>query len=365
MSKKAFIVFVAVLVGIVVPSFNNSVGAYSTTVRYSSPGSSYYELIVPLVMAPGETATVSAVGTWNSQTALEVTADENVTLICDENDDEIDLGIFFDGILEPGIDGSQTEASASISVEDIDSSVIGTWEGTFNYNVSLVEYITEHSGIIPEGGTYYVSATKNEPDVGDFSQATATYEAGDEFPATFNNGDVYVFGDYEYRYQCGYEGAWLNDYVGMNWGVTVRDHNKASYGNMLYSINGSPVNNLTGAFWGCKNLVKSPKLPPEGKYMVGTFWYCPNLKVAPVIPENASMLLNAFIGCSALEKAPTIPAGAEDIENIFAECISLSGSLEINGTHLSIYTNALKGTKISEITGTISDELKAEILATK
>ena len=86
MSKKAFIVFMAVLVGIVVPSFNNSVGAYSTTVRYSSPGSSYYELIVPLVMAPGETATVSAVGTWNSQTALEVTADENVTLICDALD---------------------------------------------------------------------------------------------------------------------------------------------------------------------------------------------------------------------------------------------------------------------------------------
>ena len=52
----------------------------STTVRYSSPGSSYYELVVPMVMAPGDTATVSAVGTWDSGYALGVTSDETVTL---------------------------------------------------------------------------------------------------------------------------------------------------------------------------------------------------------------------------------------------------------------------------------------------
>lgn len=368
MCKKSFVILMAVLVGFVIPSINNSAGAYSTTVRYSSPGSSYYELVVPMVMAPGETATVSAVGTWDSDSALEVSADETVTLICEEDSDEMDLAIFFDGIFEFGNDGEETNASEAISVESIDSNVIGTWEGTFNYNVSLVDNAvsrTEHSGTIPEGGIYYVSATKNETALGDYSQATAIYEAGDNFPDVINNGDVYVFGDYEYRYQCGYEGDWLNDYVSLNWGVTVRDRSKTSYGNILHSINGSPVNNLTGIFWECKNLVKSPQLPPEGKYMVGSFWHCSSMKEAPVIPENASFLLNTFYYCIALEKAPTIPSGAEDIENIFYGCSSLSGSVEINGEHLSVYTNALKGTNITEITGTISDELKANILATK
>jgi len=368
MCKKSFVILLAVLVGVVIPSINNSAGAYSTTVRYSSPGSSYYELVVPMVMAPGETATVSAVGTWDSDSALEVTADEMVTLICEEDSDEMDLAIFFDGIFEFGNEGEETNVSEAISVESIDSNVIGTWEGTFNYNVSLVDNAvsrTDHSGTIPEGGIYYVSATKNETALGDYSQATAIYEAGDNFPDVINNGDVYVFGDYEYRYQCGYEGNWLNDYVSLNWGVTVRDRTKTSYENMLFSINGKPVDNLVGAFYECSALEKSPQLPPDGKSLVLTFWRCTNLTEAPVIPNGVNSLLCTFYSCSSLKRAPVIPAAVEDLEDSFNGCTSMSGTIEINSTYLMSYHNALKNTQITEVTGTVSDELKANILATK
>ena len=84
-----------------------------------------------------------------------------------------------------------------------------------------------------------------------------------------------------------------------------------------------------------------------------------------MIPENVSMLLNAFYSCTTIEKAPTIPRGAEDIENIFSGCSSMRGTLEVNATNLMVCTNALKGTNITEITGTASDEIKAQILATK
>ena len=370
MCKKSFVILMAVLVGFVIPSINNSAGAYSTTVRYSSPGSSYYELVVPMVMAPGETATVSAVGTWDSDSALEVSADETVTLICEEDSDEMDLAIFFDGIFEIGNDGEETNASEAISVESIDSNVIGTWEGTFDYNVALIENAVsqiEHSGIIPEGGMYYVSATPGEgvENRGDYSKATAVYEPGDAFPAEINSGDIYVFGDYEYRYQCGYEGEWYNDYRNSKWGVSVVDDSKTSYGKILHRINGQAVDNLTGIFYGCSKMEKSPALPPEGILMVCSFSGCTALKEAPEIPENVSMLLNAFAYCSSLEKAPTIPTAAENLDNAFEGCTSLSGSIEINSVYIMSYMQMLKGTNISEVTGTISDEYKTKILATK
>lgn len=45
---------------------------------------------------------------------------------------------------------------------------------------------------------YYVGVTSTT--IGDYTGATAVYEAGDAFPETVSDGDVYVYGDYEYRY---------------------------------------------------------------------------------------------------------------------------------------------------------------------
>lgn len=50
--------------------------------------------------------------------------DKSVTLICEENSEEINLGISFSGIFEFGNDGSEPNVATDISVEDIDISII-------------------------------------------------------------------------------------------------------------------------------------------------------------------------------------------------------------------------------------------------
>ena len=127
MSKKILSALLAVLIVIAIPLFNDTANAYSTIVRYTSPGSSYYELSVPLIMEPGETATVSATGTWDSQTILKVTADGTVTLQSDVSTDEIVLNVLFGGINKFGNDSTETNVSTEISIEEIDECCFPWW----------------------------------------------------------------------------------------------------------------------------------------------------------------------------------------------------------------------------------------------
>ena len=387
MNKKICSILMAVLLIFSTPLFSYTSLAASTTVRYISNPDSYYELSVPAVMAPGDYATITVTGRWDSSKQISVTSDESVTLANDTDDEEITLSIYFEGILEAGSGSSEVSTSKELHIEDIGDVPFGTWEGTFEY---AVDFLEEHSGIIPEGGIYYVSATQSEGEgnVGDYSIAEAIYEAGDKFPDEPQNGDVYLYGDYEYRYQCGFEGSWFNDYTAFEWGVTVKDSSKTSYSPMLSSINGKDVNNLAGAYWCCVNMEKSPKLPKTAKSISLAFYYCSALKEPPVIPENVTSVCRTFDNCIRLTEAPSLPLSVENIDQAFLDCISLvnspvihenitrmeeafcgctslSGAIEINATNLSVYVNALSGTNITEITGSISDELKAEILATK
>lgn len=369
MNKKVLSILMVMLISLCTPLFDYSAGAYSTIVRYTSPGSSYYELSVPLVMAPGETATVSAMGTWDSQTILKVTADGTVTLQSDVNTDEIVLNVLFGGINKFGNDSTETNVSTEISIEEIDDSVTGTWEGIFVYYVDLFSGTineTEHSGIIPDGGTYYVSATDSMGSIleGEYWQATAVYEAGEKFPDEINIGDTYVYGDYEYRYQCGYESGWYNNYTSSNWGVRVVDSTKTSFGNMLSYINGKPVDTLRGTFQECEFLVTSPQLSTEAKNMANAFNHCINLVEPPVIPNKVTTINYAFYYCEKLASAPVIPESVNDIGLAFYGCFSMSGTIEINSADLTYYAGALHNTQITAITGSISDDLKTQLLAT-
>lgn len=393
MNKKICSILMAALLIFSVPLFSCSAEALRTTVRYESRGTSYYEVNVPLEMVPGETAIVSAVGNWGSQEVLNVTADAVVTLLSYEHpDDMIDLTIEFDGIHKYGSNENETNVSQEISVEDISDPGYGLWEGTFDYYVEMTvnDDFEEHSGVIPEGGTYYVSAT-DEGGVyprGDYSGAEMIYESGEAFPEEVKPGDVYVYGDYEYRYQCAYEDIWYTDYTDYNWGVSVWDETKSSYGKMLTSINGKVVDNLIGVYTQCNNMEISPPLPHTAKNMMFAYIYCHSLKEAPVIPDGVTIMTSTFDNCDSLEVAPSIPLSVTDIagcfiacsnltvppvihENIlyaydtFSACYALSGTLEINAVNLIDYGDMLLDTNITEITGSISDELKAAILATK
>ena len=133
MNKKICSLLMVVLLIFSMPLFSCSAETLSTTVKYESRGTSYYEVNVPLEMVPGETAIVSAVGNWGSQEALNVTADIVVTLLSDEHpNDKIDLTIKFDGIHKYGSDDNETNVSQEISVENISGAGNGLWEGTFD-----------------------------------------------------------------------------------------------------------------------------------------------------------------------------------------------------------------------------------------
>ncbi|MBE5822154.1 MAG: hypothetical protein E7311_06195 [Clostridiales bacterium] len=286
-----------------------------------------------------------------------------------------------------------------------------------------------HNGIIPEGGKYYVKVPRNEvvdmygSDVeiyalSNYTGAEAEYTAGDEFPIP-QIGDVYVYGDYEYRYNMYY--SFDNIYPQMNswgersdlngWGVRVLDNTKSSYGTILTTINNKNIVSADSIFANCANLIESPTLPsyvesmaysynncislevapsipsgvtsmlltffsctslevaPEIPYgvtnMMQTFCECTALKVAPEIPSSVTALPITFGNCTSLVQAPVIPESIVDMNNAFANCTSLTGTIEINA-NLNIndemsYSAALEGTKITWITGSISDELKQKI----
>ncbi len=175
----------------------------------------------------------------------------------------------------------------------------------------VVEYIGENApagNIIPEGGTYYVMATGDDGGtyVGDYSLATATYTAGDEFPETVNDGDVYVYGDYEYRYNYGYDsGEWWHCPED-GWCAAVLDNGKSSYEDMLQSINGKDVT-----------------------LAIGTYRWCTKLIYSPTIPETIENMNCAFVGCSSLSE------------------------VEINATNLTYYNDCfLDTTQPIVLTGT-------------
>ena len=208
-----------------------------------------------------------------------------------------------------------------------------------------------HEGVIPEGGTYYVGVTATS--LRDYSGATETYSAGQEFPATVNDGDVYVYGDYEYRYNRstnGY-GSW-NTYTSQNgWGVNVLDKTKTTCGEILTSINNANVVSLENTFYNFTNLTVAPAIPNNVTNMSYTFRGCTGLTdvsdlIIPnsvtvmsytfadctgltdisdlIIPSSLTKMWYTFKGCTGLTEAPVIPNSVTNMNGTFNCCTSLT-----------------------------------------
>lgn len=203
---------------------------------------------------------------------------------------------------------------------------------------------------VPDGGTYYVGVTSTK--TGDYSGATATYTTGQEFPETVTSGDVYVYGDYEYRYNKFYAKSntgeyWNSSSTQNGWGVRAKRTSQTSYGTILESINGQPVNRLNytflscsiidasninipkevtslyHTFMGCKNLTTVVAIPNNVTQMVNTFYNCDSLTTV-ILPENVTNISGTFKYCDSLKVAPTIPNSVENMTGTFYECISLT-----------------------------------------
>ena len=282
--------------------------------------------------------------------------------------------------------------------------IIKNKKGALVFNTKSLK----HEGVIPKGGVYYVGVTSDT--VGDYTGATATYNAGNSFPETINVGDVYVYGDYEYRYKkVKTSSSWSNS-SNEGWGVAVIETTKEEYGEILESINKIDITSLSCAFYNCKSLIKAPVIPSGVTNMQYTFYNCGALTKAPVIPSGVTSLYSTFSNCSSLKtyeesededgdfsnyilpsgltsiystfynctsltkapiipsrirsmektfsncskltKAPVIPSGVTNMQYTFQGCSALTGIVEINADPTS-YSSCFNGTsKPITLTGT-------------
>lgn len=196
--------------------------------------------------------------------------------------------------------------------------------------------------IIPNGGIYTIAST-GEVRVGDGVSV---------FPETTETGDIYVYGDYEYRYGYSYyfedyegEGSWISSISGnlfkdgekIGWGVAVRDNSKSSYGEILGYINYQPVNSLSFTFYKCKNMATAPEIPDTTVTLYHAF-DSSGVRVAPKIPNSVKYMWCAFRECKSLKTASAIPAYVKQLGYCFIGCSSLTGDIEIN-------TNSLETTE--------------------
>ena len=188
-----------------------------------------------------------------------------------------------------------------------------------------------HSGIIPEGGTYYVGGTVPTRDttlasgIGDYSTATAIYTAGSKFP-TPQIGDVYVYGDFEYRYGFEFLNMWKwlkiesEDIDG--WSVRLIDKTKNSPGVILTSIANMNVTNFHCAF-SMSDIINVPQIPETAKIMTLAFYSCPELTISPTIPKSVTDWDRLFYGCSSLTEISNIPNTVTSLYSAFSDCVSL------------------------------------------
>lgn len=241
---------------------------------------------------------------------------------------------------------------------------------------------------VATGGTYYVGVTSLY--LGDYTGYTAVYSEGDKLP-TPQDGDVYVLGDYEYRYNMGFEDRdyhkWFpkselevmassrsNEqnvlYMASGWGVRVLE-NKSTYGDMVSKINGKGVTMLCYTF--SKTYIKqAPKLSTNAVNLYSCFFMANSLSSAPDFTEcrQITCMRSTFTGCAALTdgasiqlpssvynlycafnasgltSAPVIPENVSVMRCMFMDCRKLEGLVVINAKKLTdmggIFTNTTK-----------------------
>ena len=198
--------------------------------------------------------------------------------------------------------------------------------------VHYIEYGEKviHSAKIPTGGTYYRGVTNNTP--GNYSGATQTFSSGQNIgpgAITPQYGDVYVYGDYEYRYNrtATSDHYWnsSNNNLG-GWGVIVLNRSKVSYGQVLWEIADKPIISINFAFGDADNLARAPEVPPSVTSMYRAFNHCDEMLTAPKIPEGVTSTHGCFSDCYELREPSNIPStvrGTDGMSYMFYDCVAM------------------------------------------
>lgn len=213
-------------------------------------------------------------------------------------------------------------------------------------------------------------------------------------------GDVYVYEDYEYRYNQYYNGDGITDFWSSNnsqngWGVRCIN-NVADPGPILESINGEPITNMYKTFYRRTALTTAPTIPSSVINMGHTFQGCYNLstydgnsdsrgdfsgyvipygvtnmtgtfndtglKIAPKIPNSVVNMNRTFYSCDELTTASAIPNSVTNINGTYSWCTGLTGTITID-VNPTYWTECLYKTNITAVVG--STTMADDIMLTK
>lgn len=168
------------------------------------------------------------------------------------------------------------------------------------------------------------------PEGGKYTQADGTVLlAGDAFPSTVTTGDLYEYGDYEYKYnQYYWSGEYHTDEELCGWNVKVNANvfteqqkmTKQTFGSILKEVNGKPITSMGSTYENCRNLGVSPEIPETVTMMMGTYSQCVSLGATPVLPSNLIYLECTFVDCINLPEAPKIPSSVKFMAMAFSNC---------------------------------------------
>ena len=180
------------------------------------------------------------------------------------------------------------------------------------------------------------------PEGGKYTAADGTvYGPDDEMPEVVTAGDKYTYGDYKYTYYVEHFNLGTGWHVELNLEVTTKS--KTSYGSILESINGKPINSVWGTFYQCTSLVVAPAIPKDVKLMYNTFGICSRLTTAPIIPEGVTNIGNAFYSCGNLVTYANstdpdgdfsgyiIPNSVSNMNQAFSGCSNLTIAPDMSG----------------------------------
>lgn len=171
---------------------------------------------------------------------------------------------------------------------------------------------------------------------------------GASFPAVFQDKDIFLYGDYAYRYGRDYDDnivadgwsavvAVVNDAEGIN-NTTFPEfafNDKSTFDNaglICESINGKEIKSLYRLFNECpalRTFANGFQIPSDVTVVTGIFRSCSSLEELPAgftIPDNVTAVDSMFANCTSLEglhEGFTIPGNVTAAMSMFYNCTAL------------------------------------------
>lgn len=228
--------------------------------------------------------------------------------------EEIEASNFDEVTVQKCIENAEKD-NYSLTIENV-STVPGEnrnlYKVTLGYNLAAPIFGKTHSGTI----------------IGYALSGIHIVEPSIEIPENPVTGDVFIYNDYEYRYNMYFVnyGTWYERDEQNGWGARVLNDSKTSYNRPLSMIGDTPVVCLDNTYFNCKNLEQAPEIPETIVYMRYTYQNCESLSDDNInIPNSVKTLASAFDGCISenFVVAPQIPNSVTDMTHTFTDCVNL------------------------------------------